>query len=332
VRLKLAFLALYCGLAMIHAYATVARYDRQEAFEDDSVNYSAMSRGQLPEQTLRLYRWRVLTPYMVQVMPFLPEALTHYYKVDEAKVLRFKWALWNGLGCIAGGLAVLALCQSLGLSLLQAGVGGLLYMTSFQVAVDGAMLLVDPWANAFMALTLALALHERLLPMALAFTLGLFCKETVILAGAWIFLLQRRGWLKQLAALVPGFLAYAYMRWVLYPGGVGRPEFDSLFAQVASFFQPLHLAYAGVEFALNFALLAPLAVFGWRASAGYPAIRRMAWLLPCLLLIPITLPVEIPRPLWTGFPVVIPLAVLGLWRVLEVGSGESGVARRGVAS
>lgn len=317
MRLKLTFLALYCGLAMLHAYATVARYDRQEAFEDDSMVYSAMSRGQAPDQTLRIYRWRVLTPYMVQSMPFLPEALTHYYKVDEAKVLRFKWALWNGLGCVAGGLAVLALCQSLGLSLLQAGVGGLLYMTSFQIAVDGSMLLVDPWANAFMALSIALALHGRLVPLALAFTLGIFCKETVVLAGAWIFLLQRRGWIKQLAVLVPGFAAYAYMRWVLYPGGPGQAEFDALSVRLAAFFQPLHLAYIGVELALNFALLAPLALLGWRASAAYPALRRMAWLLPALLAIPLLMPVEVPRPLWTSFPVVIPLAVLGLWRLFD---------------
>jgi hypothetical protein len=317
VRLKLAFFALYLSLAMMHGYATVARYDRQEAFENDSLNYGLMSKGQPLQETLRTYKWRALTPYMVRLMPWLPDVVTGHYQVDPDKILRFKWAAWNELGCAVGGLAVLVLCLTLGLRPLQAGIGGLLYMLSFPITVDGGMLLVDPWANALMALCLALALRGRVLAFALAFALGIFFKETIVLALLWVALLRRPRWPWFLAAALPGLAAYAWFRCVLYPGGPGLSQLDDPVANTLKFFEPHYLVYAAVELALVLGVLAPLAALGWKASAGHPALRRMAWLLPLILVLPMVTGAELQRPWWTSFPVIVPLATLGLWRLFD---------------
>jgi len=307
------FLALFLALGLTHGYGTAARYDRVKEFEGDRQTYAAMSQGQPLDQTLYLYRWRALTPWVVEHMNvFLPDVLTHYYQVDPQKVLRVRWALWNGLGGVCAAFFLLLMMEELGFSLLQAGVGGLLYATSFQVALDGACMLVDPWANAATVACLLLALRGSRWRLLLVFAIGMFVKETVVLVGAWILLMRRPRWFSQCLCLLPGLLAYLWFRFLYLPGGGGHTEFDHT---VGAFFQPVHLAYVAVEFGLNFALLAPLALLGWRDSAKMPELRRMAPLLLELALIPVLLSVELLRPWFAGFPVFIPLAVLGLWRL-----------------
>jgi hypothetical protein len=310
------FWAFFLVLGITHGYATVARYDPARAFEGDSGNYEAISEGQPLDQAFHLYRWRILTPMVVGHMDvFLPEVVTHYYHVDAGKVLRFRWGLWNSLGCVLGSVFLMMMMEGLGFSVLQAGVGGLLYATSFQVSVNGAVPLVDPWANAATAACLALALRGHRWNLVWIFAAGMFTKETTVLVIPWIVLLGTPRWRSQLLALLPGLLAYLWFRCVMYPGGGGRHELDSVATQVGIFFQPVHLVYTAVEFALNFLLLAPLAVVGWRESAGMPGLRRMALVLLGLVLIPVVVGCELPRPWFNGFPVFIPLAVLGLWRL-----------------
>jgi hypothetical protein len=317
-RLTWVFLALYAALGFTHGYITVARFDPVEQMDyNDSVVYLRLYDGQPLDQVLRVYRWRALTPLVVRAMPLLPEALTTHYQMDPRKAVRFKWAAWNGLGTILASLALLLLMRSLGFSALQAGVGGLLYATSFQAAAEGFAILVDPWANAAIAASIWLALERRWLWLTLVFGLGLFIKETLELAPLYALLLRPAKPARLLAALAPGLAAYAWFRYVAYPGGSGVAfTADYIAAALASVLTLGHLLYAAAEFTLNFVLLAPLAWLGWRDTAGRPDLRRMTWVLPALALAPFFLGTELTRPWFGSFPILIPLAVLGLWRLL----------------
>lgn len=312
------FAALYAALGMMHGYITVARYDPVEQVEHpDSRVYLAMSEGLPLEQAPRVYRWRVLTPMVVRHVPLLPEALTRHYQMDAAKAQRFRWAAWNTAGTVLAACGVMALMLGLGFGGLQAGVGGLLYATSFQAMAEGAMILVDPWANAAIAWGFWLGLQGRPWALGAVFAFGVFVKETLVLLPFWLALARAPRLAACLAAMAPGAAAYLWFRYGLYPGGHGVAfNAEWILGSLRASLSPSVWAYAGAEFALNFALLAPLAWLGWRDAGAYPALRRMAWVLPALLVAPFALGTELTRPWFNGFPVFIPLAVLGLWRLL----------------
>jgi hypothetical protein len=206
--------------------------------------------------------------------------------------------------------------EGLGLGVLQAGLGALLYFTSFQVATDGAGIMVDPWSYAALVGCLVAGQRRRWILLGLAFGLGLFVKETVVVAAPLLWLLRPKdGWTRWLA-LLPGLAAYCWFRYVLFPGGVGASlGWDWIVNSLAQF-KDLHLwLYLAEEFTLNFLWLAPLAWLGWRDSAAVPGLRRMALLLPLLAVVPLLVKSEFARPWFTGFPIFIPVAVLGLWRL-----------------
>lgn len=318
------FLGAYLALGLIQGYANVARFDPVEQASNDSSVYLAMTQGQPLQDTLQVYRWRALTPLMVRWMPGPPGFLTRHYQVDPLKVIRFKYAVWNTLGDLCAAFGLLLFMQAMGFSLLQAGFGGLLYASSAIVQLEGASMVVDPWANAAIIAALCFSLKRRNIALALAFSLGIFVKETLLIVPAYLFLMRKPGWFKQCLWLLPGFFTYAWFRRVLYPDGPGRTF--SLAWLPSSIGEYLHLGswvYLGFEFTLYFMVLAPLAWLGWRDSHPYPGLRRMAWVLPALFVTPIVLGTELARPWFDGFPVFIPLAVLGLWRLAGYADAQS---------
>lgn len=301
----------------MHVYATVARYEPIPRGTGDPSHYMTMAEGKPLDQTPVGYRRRVLTPLIIRAMPGLPAFVGRHYSVDADKVLRFKFALWNCLGGVAAAFALMLFIQGLGLSAAQGAAGALLYATSTQVLLDGAAPLVDPWANAAIIGGLYFNQQGRLWALGLSFALGLFVKETLLVLPAYLALQGFKGLWRRAAWMAPGFIAFVafYLRTQEGPGA--HPDAGTMFAMLAGQLDPARLAYIGTEFALNFALLAPLAALGWASSAKLPTLRRMAWLLPALFLVPLLKGTELARPWFAGFPVFIPLAVLGIWSLLE---------------
>ncbi|HTB34679.1 MAG TPA: hypothetical protein VK842_07430 [bacterium] len=310
------FLGACLALGLVQAYVTVARYDGAKQSSGDEAHYLAMSRGLPLDQEYRIYRWRALTPWIVGSLPSLPAGLLGQYQVDSFKLERARFAAWNTLGNLATAWLLMLLMEGLGFSVLQAGLGALLYFTSFQVVTDGAGVLVDPWSYAAIAACLAAGQRKRWALLGLAFGVGLFFKETVVVAAPMLWLMRPKDGRLRWLALLPGLALYGWFRYVLVPGGQGTPlGLDTAINSLAQFSRPGLWLYLAEEFTLNFLWLAPLAWLGWRDSARFPGLRRMALLLPLLAVTPLLARAEFARPWFTGFPIFIPLAVLGLWRL-----------------
>jgi hypothetical protein len=303
----------FLGVACVPAYATFARYDTKIELGGDIEYYVAHYKHQPVQEILRPYRWRVLMPYVASLLPFLPESLTTYYKVDEDKVITFKFMVVNLLGTLAAACFLQAFMAALGFSFWESALGGLLYLTSFQGLTNGYTMFVDPWANAAMAACLYFAVRGQLLALGLSFFAGMFVKESVVIVVPLVWLLGRKDRYRQLAVLAPGVLAYAVFR-LSYPGGPGVTPVEDHWAL---FLKPTYLAYLGIELVLNFGLLAPLAYLGWAgARKGHPALCRLAWILPLLFMMPFILNTEAARVWFASFTVLMPLAVLGIRQLL----------------
>ena len=321
------FLGACLALGLVQAYVTVARYDPAKQSSGDEAHYLEMSRGLPLDQELRVYRWRVLTPLVVGSLPTLPAGLLGQYQVDAFKLERARFAAWNLLGNLAAAWLLMLFMQALGLGVLQAGVGALLYFSSFQVATDGAGIMVDPWSYAALAACLLAGQRKRWILLGLAFGLGLFVKETVVVAVPLLWLLRPKdGWTRWLW-LLPGLAAYCWFRYGLYPGGEGASFSVEWVLNSLAQFKDLHLwLYLAEEFTLNFLWLAPLAWLGWRDSAAFPGLRRMALVLPLLAVVPLLVKSEFARPWFNGYPIFIPLAVLGLWRLAGLRAAQAPAA------
>jgi hypothetical protein len=160
----------------------------------------------------------------------------------------------------------------------------------------------------------------------LASLAGMLAKETTSLLVPVVLLLPgpAREKLLKLAALAPGLLAYAVFRFVLAPGGFEFPSdpATSIENLVWRLRQGPYFAWILFDGASAFSALWPFALIGlWslRARPRDPLVR-LAWLVPAILLTPFLINSEIGRIWFYAFPVVIPLALIGLRRMLGPGA------------
>jgi hypothetical protein len=306
--------------AMNSAYGAITRYDPRKEFFFDSGGYVDQYRGKPLMEIAKPLRYRVLIPYLAAQIPFLPPFLTkYYYNIDENKEIAFRFGVLNGLGTAVTAMLLMAFMENLGFSLWGAGLGALLFLTSHEALINGGAMFVDPWNYAALIGCLLLSQAGSIGWLGLVFAVSLFGKETIVVALPMVYLLghPRRGW--QLALMLLGLLPYLYFRAVLFPGGAGLELGPDLMrASIAESFHLSYFVYTAMEFVLNFHLLAPLAWLGRVEAVGrLSVLRRLAWLFIPLAIGPRLVLCEYSRVWQLGFPIFIPLAVLGILALIK---------------
>ena len=320
-------IALLClGASAALVYPPVTKYALFEpglgGREGDVGMYVRMYQGTPLREIARPFRYRVFTPMAARLVPLPPHALLRYFDLSDDKLVLLRFGLVNLLGLAVAGIALVALAEALGLPLAEALLVALLFYTSFPVVNFGGTPMVDTWGHAFLALGLVAMLRDALPALLLTGLFGMLAKETTVLLVPAALLLPASSRLKlmRLGALLPGIAAYAALRFVLLPGGYGFPSdpVNSIQNLVYRLGHGPYLAWILFDGGTAFLAIWPLAWIGWRSLRGQPRapLARLAWLVPPILLLPFLIGSNIGRIWFYAFPVMLPLAVIGLRRVL----------------
>jgi hypothetical protein len=323
-RLTIALVCLGASAAIV--YPTVTRSTLLDPGlggpKGDVGQYVNMYRGEPLASIVRPFRYRVFTPFAARLVPVPPQALLRYFDLGGDRLIQLRFGLVNMIGLAVGGALLVAFCQALGFTMIESLLAALLFYTAFPVVNFGGTAMVDAWGYVFLLLGLLAIQSDAILLLAAAGVIGMFAKETTGLLVPAAFLLPgtRGRVFARLAALVPGLALYAVFRVVLFPGGYGLPgdPATSIENLVYRLQHGPYLAWIAWDGGTAFLALWPLALLGWleaRRVAGSP-LARLSWLVPAILLTPFLIGSNIGRIWFYAFPIMIPLAVVGLRRLL----------------
>lgn len=290
----------------------------------DARSYLEMAGGPGDGRVPTPFRYRVLTPWAAaRLSPVDVAAL------DAAANLQLRFALVNVAGLALAAWWLYLWLGRLGFGQVEALVGGLLYLGSFYPLYQWTLPYTDAWAQALLMGGLLLVLDARWLLLAGLFAVALFEKESILLLPAMaLFLgLGRRALLRLGLALVPGLAAHGWFRFVAVPDPGPAYWLPSVHGYLQQVFVTGELAFKFAVLCLaSFGALWILAALGWRRAAAHPLLARLRWFLPVLLPAPFVLLVGAAKLWFYAFPVVIPLALLGLFHLLGRGLEASSPA------
>jgi hypothetical protein len=319
-------LLLCLGVSISLVYFPVTKYDLLDPAtggrEGDVAQYTRMSQGAPLTSIPKPYRYRVLTPWLASMVPFLPPAVTQFYDIDASKTLKFKFGVVNLVGMTLAAWTLHLLCRRLGYSARESLLGSLLFLTSFHVVNYAGLPLVDAWGYFFLVLSVLAMVQDRLWLLCAAMLVGMIEKETTALVVLYA-LLMPRPWkyrARALMACLPGLVAYAIFRFALYPTDLGyNYSLAAALGGVLHAFIPNKLwIYIAFDGGMAFGFVWILALLGWWIHRSEPdhVVARLAPVVPLILLVPFAIGSNIGRIWFLAFPIVIPLALDGLRRLV----------------
>ncbi len=327
-------LLLFLSVAISLVYFPITQYNLYDpgtgGKEGDVALYTRMSQGAPLDSIPKPYRYRVLTPFLARLVPFLPRGMSQFYDVDREKILKFKFGVVNMIGLTLSAYTLFLLLRTLAFSPLEALTGGFLFLTSFHVVTYGGVPLVDPWGYFFLFLGLLCVLRRWYVPLAIVVLLGMLAKETTALLVVYILFLPR-SWKERglaLLACLPGLVEYAIFRFVLAPTNIGfQYGVGSALRGILQALVPNRMwAYIAFDGGMAFGAVWLLGLVGWWQSrrADDRTFWRLGFVVPLIMLIPFAIGSNIGRIWFLGFPVMIPLALIGVRSVLGgAGAGRS---------
>jgi hypothetical protein len=292
--------------------------------EGDVGQYVRIYQGAPLAQVTRPFRYRVLGPMVARVVPVPPASLLRFFDMNPERIIQLHFGVANWVALALDGLLLIALSEAFGLSLIEGLLAALLFYTSMIVINFGGTPMAEAWAWTFLLLGLLGAVRGSIAMLLVSSLIGMFAKETTLLLLPAVALLAApaRTTAIRLLALLPGVAAYAIFRFHFFPGGYGIPD-DPLtaFANLADRVgrSPWYWLWLAFDGATAFGLLWPLAALGLRELQGQPAhpLARLTWLAAVVFVIPFWSGTNVGRIWFYAFPVVIPLAVLGLRAMLR---------------
>ena len=315
-RLLIASFLLFLSVAASIGYLSVARFDLREDAGPDVVRYVEIYRGIDLEEIPPPFRYRLLTPLLARGFPSLPAGLLDPGAGRE-KPIQFRFAAVNLIALAVAALFLFLLMDALAFEPLESLLGGLLFLGSFYPLTRATLPVVEAWTYAFLAGCFFALITRRHLLLFLLFFLGLFNKEAILLVVPAALLLHqpRATRVAQLAVMAPSLVTYFVLRVIVLPPD--GPVYSLASTQqylYDVFVSGVRLPGALTRGAMTFGVLWLLAAYGWtrlRSDRNHPLVRWSP-LIPILLVIPFLLALTV-GPVWfLGFPVVIPLSVLGL--------------------
>lgn len=311
------------SVAVSISYFHVARYDLYDPAtggrHGDVAQYVRLAQGVPLEEIPKPYRYRILVPWLASLVPVPGALLDGIYEVSPEKLVSLRFGVVNSVALAAAAGCLFALLGLWGFAPSERLIGSLLFLTAFYVVNWATTPMVDAAAYAFLTAALWCALTQRGPALCAVVCVGMFAKETLVLSVPLVLLLVReraQAW-RLCAWCAPGMLAYAIFRLQL-PTELGyRYDPATLLAHFRRLGSPARLAWLAIDLVQVYGALWILAALGWRAlrQPAHP-LARGVWILPIVFALPLVLGTNFGRIWFLSFPVVIPMALLGLRRVL----------------
>ena len=319
-------------------YFAVTKFDLEDPAtggdHGDVSQYVKMFSGTPLEEIRKPFRYRVITPWLARQVPFLPESVTQFFDIDSEKVIKFKFGMVNLLGLATTSFFLFRYCRCVSFSPLESILGSYLFLTSFFVVNFGGVPLVDALAYASLMLGIYSLVRGSYGLLFVAFTVGMFAKETTVLVIPAAILINDSWKSKIIPCLVclPGLLAYAIFRLLILPTEFGANySLPSAFAGILSILVPSERwLWIFIDGGSAFGILWLFCLHGFyliRSDKSSP-IYRLSFLVPFILLIPFLLATSIGRIWCLGFPFVIPLSLVSLRAVFTSMNESSNILER----
>ncbi len=259
---------------------------------------------------------RLLVPFLASLLPRPPAwLLTSARSLDPIFVASFHFGAINFVFLVVAAVTLYFLQRGFGLPVWSSIVGAVLFLSLHTIVRTAGLPLVDTAYYCFLALCLLAVQRNRPFLLCVAFGLGVFAKELLLLVAPMIMLstrsLRERVWL--LVALLPGGLAYLMMRVFIIPSPPDRYVSGAFLTGLPQHFSELINTNRFINLFLSFGLLWIPALYALFRCDVPADLKRWLWFIPILLVGMMALGASnISRHLVAAFPVVIPLASWGL--------------------
>jgi hypothetical protein len=317
-------IALLFGLSL--AYTSVQTFDPDEPLGySDTRDYLEMYWGRSGSQ---IRGYRALVPFLARVLRVLPapDSVFRSLRGSESIAL-WHFAIVNLLFLALFSLAFYYLQRDLGFGQLQAIGGVVLFFGCTYVVRAITLPMTEAAFYCFFVICLIGIRRGNAWLLGITFALGMCAKELMVLVVPFI-LLTKLSWRERVGlflSLVPGAIAYLGLRMVITPSipdpyGSGR-----FLLTTVDYLVEVARLNTLVQLFLAFSLLWVPAMYAV-ARCSVPAdLRRWLWFYPLVLVgLIVNGACNFGRSSFIAFPVIIPLAVIGLSQWI----GEGGVCER----
>lgn len=317
---------LWIGVSFAITLPNIQRPEGMANWTYDARRYIAMVQQQDVEPP---YAYRVLVPSVARIIPDSAiMQLASRTQAGDDWTAATKLSLVGMVFLSLTGAATFVFLRALEFGEPWALAGSLLFYAMPTVLLVGGLPLVDAPSWFFLALGCALVLESRMAALAICFALGMLVKETLLLLAILIPLapMARGTRARLLAALLPGLAVSIGLRLALGNGsasehfawGLWRDPAEVLAQDFARLLSPA----AFKEVVFSFGVFWLLAAYGIRRIPAAHVLRRWAWLPVIAALGIVWLESDIGRLLFMAFPVVLPLALVGLAAALGLAVGD----------
>lgn len=308
----------FISIAVNIVYTPITKVDLLDRSILDSRIYVSMFEGKSLKEIPKPFRYRIFVPYFARIIPGPPSFLMWGFELDSAKLVKFRFGVVNALGLALTAWILFYYCRKFGFEPALSFIGSLLFLTSFYVINYAGIPYVDPFAYFF----LMAALHTANLDMKWAylaiFMIGIFAKETIILALIYIMFSDKtaRQKVKYILLSLPGFAFYLIFRFILLPTEFGDNYTIERIQEVVGKYQngtgPFIFAIINLVFVFGFAWL--LALNGLRILMKLRERKFLSLLpvIPLILITPFLIGSDFGRIWFLSFPSIVPLILLGL--------------------
>ncbi|MHB8624647.1 MAG: hypothetical protein ACYDEO_00435 [Aggregatilineales bacterium] len=260
------------------------------------------------------WRYRVLTIGLARLVPNQLELLLQRDPTPYRRA-HIHFAVVNLCFLTATAMLLYAYLMTFFAEKQLALLGAVIFLTSRVNVQSGGAPMVDPSSFFFLLLGMYAIIRRNTWMLFISCTLGVFAKETTLLLWPMLWLADLQWRRKGLYSLVllPGTAAYMVFRYIIYPDPSGASFFSlelmgGIAGQLHSFLTPNGL----VDWISSFNLFWIPAIYALIRLPKPVLIRRWLWMIPIVLAMIILLEGDLGRILFLTFPVVIPLALIGI--------------------
>ena len=266
-------------------------------------------------------RYRVVVPYLARLVPDIPPQLMFDPKrsFDRVSLPSLKFAIVNLGFLIATCVVLYYLIRGFDLPHTQGVLGAMLFLSLQVLMIFGGTPMTEPGYFFFLALAILAIQRQNVWLLMAATVIGVFAKEQVLLVIVLIiptpFEWRRR--IRLLAGVLPAVVLYATVRLWLAPMSQDALVSGSFLQAVPRAIQVQFLSPFGItRLFLAFGLLWLPFIYAVVRCRVPVLLARWAWFVPVLLVMMVALgggaAAGAYRHLAAAFPVVIPLALIGL--------------------
>jgi len=310
------FLIVVTTLSLSIIYTNVRTFDTSQIYStgyQDSLIYLDMYFGKYsPVLGVR----RPLVPFVARLVPDLPGALFPLSRtIDPLAMVAFKFAVVNFFFLVATCLALYFLHRGFGMNYFTAFIGTMLFLGSSTVVRSAGLPLTDAAFFFFLTLNTIAIQQDNLLLLFFAQSVGVLAKELVVLISLPLILLslltwQRKRWM--LLATLPAILIHIIIRSHMPALPVRRHDFVFLLEVVSGQLSVLATPRGLIKLFFSFSLACIPAIYALVKCKVPLLLRHWSWAIPIVFLGVLILKGNFDRTMFSIFPVVIPLAALGL--------------------